>query len=320
LIGCGRAAERLHVPALQASKHADLAAIADPNAERCAAIRSRVVPSCEVFSSIDELLQRVKPDGAIVATPVSTHVPVVEAALKAGVPVLLEKPMTASLEEAERLAATARASSAWLTMGFSRRYAPWAEPLGHLVQRHAGEPAHVESVFRIDPHEWNAHQERSDALDDLFCHQVDLLRAWFRRDVRELSARCVTSGEVEVELDLGDGVEARCVAGHGAPFRDETVVRFARVAYTVGAHSKHVRQELADAKPSLRVFLRDRSRRLRMALAFTRTPHDRQLAAFCDAIRRGRSTRPDLDDGLASVRAVGAARRSIADGGRRVAL
>ncbi len=63
-------------------------------------------------------------DGVVICTPPSTHFEYAAAALAAGKPVLLEKPMTASLDQAERLVGLAAGSEASLMVGHSLRWNP----------------------------------------------------------------------------------------------------------------------------------------------------------------------------------------------------
>ncbi|MET7277871.1 Gfo/Idh/MocA family oxidoreductase [Kribbella sp. NPDC005582] len=56
-----------------------------------------------VFGSLDQLLEATEVDVVVISTPIQTHVPLAEMALRAGADVLLEKPPTASLAEFEHL-------------------------------------------------------------------------------------------------------------------------------------------------------------------------------------------------------------------------
>ncbi len=77
------------------------------------------------------LLETLKPDGLIVATPGFTHVPLATAALRRDIPVLLEKPVAPSLPEAVSLRAVVRASKAFVlpahVLRFSRPHQRFAE-------------------------------------------------------------------------------------------------------------------------------------------------------------------------------------------------
>jgi 1,5-anhydro-D-fructose reductase (1,5-anhydro-D-mannitol-forming) len=69
-------------------------------------------------------LLRQELDAVYVATPNHLHRPVVEACLDAGVPVLCEKPVAASLEDAVAMEAAARGSGTLLAVAFDQRHHP----------------------------------------------------------------------------------------------------------------------------------------------------------------------------------------------------
>src|SRR5918999_4356057 len=100
---------------------ARLAGIADPSPQALAAAADELgdVPTFE------DPLAAVAADGVdavVVASPTFTHADVAVAALDAGRFVLCEKPLAATLDDADRVVAAERASSAALLMGFMRRF------------------------------------------------------------------------------------------------------------------------------------------------------------------------------------------------------
>jgi predicted dehydrogenase len=63
-------------------------------------------------------------DAVTVATPTETHVEIVEPLLREGVHVLVEKPMTRTTADAERLLAAAAQSGATFGVGHTERFNP----------------------------------------------------------------------------------------------------------------------------------------------------------------------------------------------------
>ena len=91
----------VHLEAIRNLEGADLVAVCDADDDRAGATGRRYgVPG---FSSHRQLLDEVGPDVVHVCTPHDQHVPVALDCLEAGVDVLLEKPVAATVEEAERL-------------------------------------------------------------------------------------------------------------------------------------------------------------------------------------------------------------------------
>jgi predicted dehydrogenase len=100
VIGCGTISG-VHLEAIRKLEGADLVAVCDADPDRAGVAGQRYgVPA---FTSHRQLLDEVRPDVVHVCTPHDQHVPVALDCLPAGVNVLLEKPVGATVEEAERL-------------------------------------------------------------------------------------------------------------------------------------------------------------------------------------------------------------------------
>jgi predicted dehydrogenase len=77
-----------------------------------------------VYAEWGKMLQQEALDGVIVATPEPEHLAPAEACLRGNLPVLVEKPITTSVEEAERLMAVEKESAAWVFPGHTLRFSP----------------------------------------------------------------------------------------------------------------------------------------------------------------------------------------------------
>jgi UDP-N-acetyl-2-amino-2-deoxyglucuronate dehydrogenase len=100
IIGCGDVSV-VHAEALRALPDVELVAVGDPDpGRRAAAAESYGVPG---FADHHTLLDRVRPDVVHISTPHHTHAGLAVDALAAGVHVVLEKPVAATLAEADRL-------------------------------------------------------------------------------------------------------------------------------------------------------------------------------------------------------------------------
>lgn len=104
LIGFGNIAEKGHWPAYADAAHGlTIAAIVDPSAERCAAAKA-LRGDLRCYRSFEELLRMERLDFVDICTPPSSHAGLAVQALKAGVHVLCEKPLTLSEHDFEILA------------------------------------------------------------------------------------------------------------------------------------------------------------------------------------------------------------------------
>lgn len=119
VIGAGEIG-RTHLAAIAACEGTAIAGIADPSA---AAADTADAFGCPLFRDVAALLAS-RPDGVVIATPNTLHVPQALAAVAAGIPVLVEKPLADSLDAAARLAEAAEAAGVPGLVGHHRRHHP----------------------------------------------------------------------------------------------------------------------------------------------------------------------------------------------------
>lgn len=122
VIGYGLAGSVFHAPLIAATPGMIIAAIVTANPERIAQAK-RDFPLVEIFETSAMLWQSPQSyDLIVVASPNSSHVPLGIAAMRAGIPVVIDKPLTAAVAEAERLAAISRETGIAYTVFQSRRW------------------------------------------------------------------------------------------------------------------------------------------------------------------------------------------------------
>jgi len=118
-------------------------------------------------------------NAVLIATRHDSHAGLVIRALKAGKPALVEKPLALSRDEINRIIEARNGSSAFLQVGFNRRFAPMAET---LRQRLAGFPGPKFLILRVNagsvpPGSWlNDNAEGGGRVLGEVCHFVDLAR------------------------------------------------------------------------------------------------------------------------------------------------
>ena len=115
VVGAGLIGQR-HVAAIQASGLAVCTAIVEPHPKEQFSV--------PVFSSLEGLLALDRPDGLIIATPTPLHARHALTAIDAGLPVLVEKPLTDTLEDAMAVVAAADAAGVPVLVGHHRRHNP----------------------------------------------------------------------------------------------------------------------------------------------------------------------------------------------------
>ena len=85
------------------------------------------------FQSIDDVIASEEFDGAIIATPTSTHVEIAKKLLEAKKHVFVEKPMTYKAEDGEMLAKLAQKNKVILTCGYIERFNPAVDTVKTII-------------------------------------------------------------------------------------------------------------------------------------------------------------------------------------------
>ena len=196
IVGYGWVARDYVAPAIRAQGHR-LVAIADPDAETRARGEAE---GAHAYSSAEAMLAEAELDAVYVATPNHLHADPTVAALKAGIPVLCEKPMAASLADAERMATAARATGTLYGTAFDQRHHPAHRLLAERLDEGAiGRVTAIRIVYccwvdpRFAPSEghdnWRISAEKAGggAVIDLALHGLDLAQMLLGEPLEDLA-------------------------------------------------------------------------------------------------------------------------------------
>ncbi|MFJ3970652.1 Gfo/Idh/MocA family oxidoreductase [Streptomyces parvus] len=181
LVGYGLAGSVFHAPLVSATDGLVLDTVVTSNEERRAQARA-AHPKVRFAASPDELWERADElDLVVIASPNKTHVPLATAALKAGLPVVVDKPIAGTAAEARELAALAEERGLLLSVFQNRRWDNDFRTLAALIaDGELGEVQRFESRFeRWRPQLKGGWRESGDPdeigglLYDLGSHVVD---------------------------------------------------------------------------------------------------------------------------------------------------
>jgi predicted dehydrogenase len=120
VIGAG-AIGRAHIDTISRSQFCALAGVAEPAIAGKTHAERLGVPWCADYVS---LLDRHKPDAAIIATPNITHREVALACIARGIPAIVEKPIASSIEDAAAITQASEQSGVPILVGHHRRHNP----------------------------------------------------------------------------------------------------------------------------------------------------------------------------------------------------
>ncbi|MEI6830526.1 MAG: Gfo/Idh/MocA family oxidoreductase [Synechococcaceae cyanobacterium ELA445] len=197
-----------HARVLSLLRDAELVGVADPDAERGQLAVDQF--DCRWVADYHDLLSEV--EAVCIAVPTLLHHPVGMACLKAGVHVLIEKPIAASQEEAAELIQAAEAAGRLLQVGHIERFNPAFRELLKVVAN--------EDVVVLEARRHSPNADRANDVSvvlDLMIHDIDLVLELAGAPVVRLAAAggCSAEGPIDyvnATLGFANGVVASLTA------------------------------------------------------------------------------------------------------------
>ena len=208
VIGVGNMGQH-HTRVLSRLKNVELVGVSDVNVELGLDTASKY--RVRFFEDYHSLLDLV--DAVCVAVPTRLHHSVGMSCLRAGVHVLIEKPIAASIAEAESLVNAAAESNCILQVGHIERFNPAFKELHNVLR--------TEEVLALEARRMSPYSDRANDVSvvlDLMIHDIDLLLELARAPVVNLSAsgsRSANSGYLDyvtATLGFANGVVATLTA------------------------------------------------------------------------------------------------------------
>jgi predicted dehydrogenase len=326
IAGYGLAGEVFHAPLVAAVDGLELAAIVTGNAER-AARAAAAFPRARVRARVDDVWDAI--DLLVVAAPNRAHAPLALDAIARGVPVVVDKPLAATAEEAAAVVDAAERAGVGLTVFHNRRWDGDFLTVSRLIAEGTlGDVVRFESRFeRFRPEIKEGWRELADPAEgggqllDLGTHLVDQARVLFGHPVRVFAevetrrAAARVDDDVFVALEHPGGVRSHLSMGAVAPLHGP------RLAVS-GLRGGFAVDGLDPQEPQLRDGLRpgddgfaERERPGRLVTSEGERPQPidgGDYVAFYEAVARG-EVPVDPRDAVAVLEILEAARRSAAD-------
>lgn len=182
---------------------------------------------CTPFSSYGEMVAQV--DAVGIAVPTTLHHQYTLPALKAGKAVFVEKPIAATIREAEEMAVLAAENKAILQVGHIERFNPAIRALEHLLP----DPMFIES-HRMAP--FDPRGTDVAVVLDLMIHDIDIILSLVQSEVSRIDASgvAVVSDEVDIanaRLQFANGCVANVTASRISQRKMRKMRIFQRDAY-----------------------------------------------------------------------------------------
>ena len=313
------------------SERARVVAVSDLSAKRLGVVATRY-PAVQATADAHELIQNPAVDAVVVATPVSTHFDLAMAALAAGKHVLVEKPMTATSEQAIRLIEEADRRGRVLMVDHTFVYTSAVRKIRDLIA--AGElgQLHYYDSVRVN---LGIFQHDVNVIWDLAVHDLSILRFLFADEPWGVSATGMSHVEDKAEniayltLFYPNNFLAHIHVNWLAPVKvRRTMICGSRrmIIYDDTESSEKVKvydkgvDVTSDAEASYRLRVNYRAGDMWAPNLDTTEALTLEVREFLDCIETGRRPITDGLAGLGTVRALEGATESMANRGKMVEL
>lgn len=296
-----------------------LLGVVDPDLGRADAVAREF--GCKAFGSVQQILTtHSELQAASVAAPTVQHLPVARDLMKAGVDVLIEKPLAATLAEAQELVQLAAHHKRIAQVGHLERFNPAVRATLPLLTQPMFFEVHRLSVFT--PRSLDV-----DVVLDLMIHDLDIVLAFSKSAVKEVRAvgLPILSGKVDI-ANVRLEMESGCIANFTASRVSTERVRKLRffqprqyvsldygrqevLVFTVGADgasagNPSVNPQIGVSKPSVA----------------SEEPLHAELKSFLHAVRERSTPVVPLEDGQRSLALALEIVEAIRDHGKKVGL
>lgn len=216
VVGVG-ALGRHHARILASLPEVELVAVADPNGAQARHIAEQ--HDCDWTTDFRNLLNRV--DAVSIAAPTFAHREVGAACLHAGLPVLIEKPLAATVADARSLVELAERKRLPLAVGHVERF----NPTYQTIKEQAGRPRYIRTE-RVSPFAFRSTD--IGVVHDLMIHDLDLVLDLTGSRIARVEAFGISilgrqEDAANARLTFENGCVADLVVNRVNPFAQRTI-------------------------------------------------------------------------------------------------
>lgn len=200
-------------------KNTRLVAVADLIEKRARKIAQKYGAK-KVYTNYQKLIEDPEVKGVSVATPDFTHYKPVIACLEAGKHVLVEKPLTTDLKEADKIIEVAKKSKAKLMVNYSHRWLPAYFQAHQVIEEGQIGEAVMSYARKNDriyvPTRMLGWAEKSSSAMFLSAHDIDLVRWYLKSEAEEVYANAVIKILKKQGINTPDCIQAQVRFKSGA--------------------------------------------------------------------------------------------------------
>ncbi|MBS7610353.1 Gfo/Idh/MocA family oxidoreductase [Candidatus Bathyarchaeota archaeon] len=183
ILGCGFWGKN-HARVLSELESSNLVAVADIKEERARTIGEKY--HVKWYTDPMKIMERKDIEFVSICTPTITHAQLALETIKAGKHVLVEKPMTNTVEEAKEVIEKADKEGVHVMVGFIERFNPAVRKAEELIEK--GEIGDIVLASSKRVSRWPERIGDVGVIKDLAIHDIDLIRFLFQDNVKQVYA------------------------------------------------------------------------------------------------------------------------------------
>jgi UDP-N-acetylglucosamine 3-dehydrogenase len=269
----------------------ELVGIADPDRSQAMAVATAL--GCQAVADHPTLFG-LGVDAVVIAAPTHLHHPIAHDCIKAGVHLLVEKPISSSVAEGRSIVAAAQRAGLTLMVGHVERFNPTVATIKQALD---GEDILSIAITRVGP--FPPRMSNVGVVIDLAVHDIDLIQWFTGSDIIEVQPQLKSAIAEREDIALlqfrtRSGVLAHINTNWLTPFKARTVHVATRQKYIIGDLLTRQVTECFGFQP-------DGSYSMRHLSVGHAEPLRAELVAFVDAIRDGKPPVVGGEEGVASL-------------------
>ncbi|MBV8110402.1 MAG: Gfo/Idh/MocA family oxidoreductase [Hyphomicrobiales bacterium] len=268
-----------------------LVGVADPDSKQRDFV-SRAL-GCSAFSGVEPLLAQGV-DAVTIAAPTHLHRELAFCCIERGVHVLVEKPITPSVEEGHAIIAAARHAGVALMVGHVERFNPTVEAIKDAI---CDEDILSIAITRVGP--FPPRMSNVGVVIDLAVHDIDLIRWFTDSDIVEVQPQLSNAVAEREDIAL---LQFRTASGVLAHINTNWLTPFKARSVTIATRNKYIMGDLLTRQVTECFgFQPDGSYSMRHLSVGHAEPLRAELQAFVAAIRDGKEPAVTGEEGVASL-------------------
>lgn len=318
LLGAGRIG-KVHAKAVAANPQARLVAVADAFEKASNDISSAY--GAEV-RSIEAIEMAKDIDAVVICTPTDTHADLIERFARAGKAIFCEKPIDLDVKRVEACLAVVEKTGATLMVGFNRRFDPHFMAVRKAIDDGAIGDVEMVTITSRDPGAPPVdYIKRSGGIfRDMTIHDFDMARFLLGEDPVSVSAHAsvLVDNEIgeagdfdSVSVILETATGKQCVISNSRRATygyDQRIEVHGSKGMVAAENQRPVSIEVANAEGYTRPPLHD------FFMTRYTEAYANEIAAFIEAVTKGKMAAPGGRDGLIALALADAALRSVSEG------